>query len=75
MNMERIEAALLLDRKHWRESKDGGPRPLRSWPRWLLQQGEAVYEQVRDENGLSTLGEARDMIGAELRARVKRGDG
>jgi hypothetical protein len=75
MNAEtRIEAALLLDKKHWQERKQGGARPLRRTPRWALQHDEAIYEIVRLANNLCTLGEARDMIGKELRLRVQRGN-
>jgi hypothetical protein len=76
MNAEaKFEAALLMDHKFWKQQRSGGARPLRKWPLWLLQKDHRIYEKVRNENNFSTLGEARDLIGKELRLRVQQGDG
>ena len=65
-----IEATILLDKKHWQERKQGGARPLRKMT-WKALSDDAIFEKVRLLQGFKTLGEARDLVGAELRKRLR----
>lgn len=65
----KIEASILLDKKHWIERKQGGARPLRGMT-WRVLSDDAIFEKVRKQQGFDTLGEARDLVGAELRKRL-----
>jgi len=69
--ISRLEAAVLLDSKVWQERKKHGPdRPLRKFKHKVLSD-EAIFEFVRVQQGFATLGEARDLVGKELRIRLR----
>lgn len=61
----------MADAKRWAAKLVKKPdRPLRSRAQSFLL-GEGCHGKVRDEFGLRTLGEARDMVGKELRIRAR----
>ncbi len=66
----KMEASLLMDRKYWLKQKVNNQRPLQKIKNKALFHG-SVYESVRQQQALETLGEARDLIGAELRERLR----
>lgn len=69
--MRDLSDAHMADAKRWGERLAKKPdRPLRKHAQSLLL-SEGILERVRVEMGLETLGEARDMIGRELRIRTK----
>ncbi len=66
-----IEYVHMAEAKRWGERLIKNPsRPLRKVRRAVLL-AEGSQERVRAEMGLETLGEARDMIGDELRLRAQ----
>lgn len=69
--MSDLSDAHMADAKRWGAKLLKKPdRPLRKATSAFLK-AEGSQERVRVQMGLETLGEARDMIGRELRIRTK----
>lgn len=59
---------LISDAKAWKNVKKP-KRPLKDCSTRELR-SDGIYEKVRQEKKLKTCGQARDLVGAELRHRV-----
>ena len=67
----KIGTALLLDAKHWKAQRvNGVARPLADMPTRELRT-EGIHDHIRSTFGKRTMGEARDMVGRELRLRTR----
>lgn len=60
---------LISDAKAWKNVKKP-KRPLKDRSTQELR-SEGIHEKVRAEKKLKTCGQARDLVGAELRHRVR----
>lgn len=65
-----IEQGRTLDPKFWLQAKKTDARPLRLLSHKALADAD-IYETVRRNQGFETRGEARDLVGAELRERLR----